>query len=271
VFSFFICVFLGFLFAFSYFAMHYAVAEPASHSSSSQAQSLYATMMGEDPVRREDVNDAASDQAHYQQIQVAYHDTAAGVDEPPLVFVHVSQGHGDAMDEMIRKHGLRGVILEGIPELAAALDTQYEDLWPDVTVENARICENTGMRALDRDSLTELSARIAAASKVGYMASSALKQVIGIDPEAPHPEVRCTTLRHVVDKHRLQYWDYLHVREDDCNLLNFADFGVRPRHISITCGLALDEKCANRLAAQGYMYLRRDGIDVIYRRGTDDK
>lgn len=174
-------------------------------------------------------------------------------------FLMATNGGGDEFTDLIRNQGWRGVILETLPENYVGLNEELKDAWPKVAVENAKLCRNPGMVALSEDELM---------STLGYLGKNVLDAVAGKrgrkDQQKPPPiMVPCTTLKSVIEKYRPSVWEYLKVPYENCDLLDFVSFELKPSFVDLTGTFLLPEKCERSLNSQGYHFVRQNGLSII--------
>lgn len=189
------------------------------------------------------------------QNQIEEEVATAAATSSSIWFLMSTAGGGKGFDDLIRRHGWQGVILEEVPEQYVALNEAYKDLWPRVTVENAGLCVNPGMTAVDPEQMFGMKF-----VEENMGGGGGNKKKGGTLPPLMVP---CTTLKSVVEKYHPQQWEYLQVGYQDCHLLSFEKFPLKPNFIDLTGSFILAKTCENSLNSQGYSFVRQNGLSII--------
>lgn len=199
---------------------------------------------------------------------------AAG--RPEFFFIQIGAADGrigDPIHHLVERHRWRGILVEPLPHMFAALRLTYRHR-PDLVLENAAIAAEAGTRTLhylrdaDRENLPPWYRHLGSFHREVVLKHTL--QVPRIGELLATAEVRCITFAQLLDRHDVTRIDLLHldVEGAEAEVLSGVDLDRLPPAMILYehCHLEPDdaEACAARLRSHGYRLVRgeRDTLAV---------
>jgi len=187
-----------------------------------------------------------------------------------VFFVQIGAMDGERFDPLhplVTRHGWRGLLVEPLPDLFAALRDTYRGR-PGLAFENAAIAEAEGERAMFRVPMPVVEAGDAPEWAVGLGSLYRDRNALGRPALAPHvveERVRCLTLDGLLERHAVDRIDVLQIDAGGADFMILGQLDWRRHRPAVVhlevCNLPPGEQqaCAALLAAQGYRLAPGDG------------